>query len=109
MMTNQSTKTTGHGESFVHRSGDSEKVKKNMTQMVILTSLLNTIAEMPSAFGYVIITAGVTSTILTDLMGIFSILIYIPPSFEIVIYYLFNKLYRKVLNGYVKNVFKLCF
>lgn len=83
-----------------------KKNVRNMSRMVIVSSLLYAIGELPYGIFFILNVLIAKSPSLTMFSTISSIILYLVPSLDIFVYYFFNKLYRTVLNRYFWNVKK---
>lgn len=100
---------------MVHRCRQSEPSRpnssrrrnvRNMSRMVIVSSLLYAIGELPYGIFFILNVLITKSPSLTMFSTISTIILYLVPSLDIFVYYFFNKLYRAVLNRYFWNVKK---
>ena len=93
-----------------NRKDKAKNVSKNVTRMVIFSSLLNAFLQIPYSFFYIQINFDPNITYLKNLR-LYSYLIYILgcclPSLDIFCYYFFNRLFKKVCNRYFKRIFRL--
>ena len=81
------------------------KSVKNITQMVIVSAFIKVFLEMPYSVCVIISLIGFSDPSFFSFYYITGGLLYLSPSLDILVYYLFNKNYRNILNGYLRLQF----
>ena len=87
----------------------SKNVSKNVTRMVIVSSLMNAILQIPYSAYYLRMYFYYNGSFRKlDAFGYFvNILAHFLPCLDIFYYYFFNRVFKKVLNSYFKKILKL--
>jgi hypothetical protein len=93
---------TGGGFSGLNK--DSRSIK-NITKMAIVSAFFKVFLEMPYSTCVIINLAGVVNSDFVTFYYITGGLLYLSPSLDFLVYYLFNKNYRNILNGYLRLKF----
>ena len=82
------------------------KVTQNITRMVIVSLLVNAVGQLP----YCISSLLQAFKVSTGMFQVYSIFfLYFWPALDLIVYYFFNKLFRNVLNDYLKRIWKFIF
>lgn len=86
----------------------SKNVSKNVTRMVIVSSLMNALLQIPHSAYYIKQSLDYNNFkfMNENFHAVVELLLYSLPSLDIFCYYFFNRLFRKVLNRYFKNIFR---
>lgn len=86
----------------------SKNVSKNVTRMVIVSSLMNALLQIPHSAYYIKKNLDYNNFkyMNENFHIIVHLLLYSLPSLDIFCYYFFNRLFKKVLNRYFKNIFR---
>jgi hypothetical protein len=108
--TTAGNETNGKSKGAKKNKQNSQRVF-NIVSMVIASSFAIVFGEIPYAFVTIVSALKYTSSIpnYSTVNAIALLTLFLAPAFDIFIYYCFNKLYRKVLNGYCMRIFKFCF
>ena len=81
---------------------------KNFTRMVIVSVFVNVIGQIPFSVCFILGYLGVNSPDYTLANTYSTFFIILVPGLDLFSYYLFNKLFRTVLNDYFKCIFCRC-
>jgi hypothetical protein len=87
---------------------ENSKAIKNIIRMVIFASFLNVLGTATSIVNFLLNISKLvpsTSQQFTDFTNVSTIILYLTPGLDILMYYLFNKNFRDVLKAYVKKIF----
>lgn len=76
-------------------------VTRNISRMVIFSSFFNIAAELPFSLFYMLATMGVAQSVMIALYNLATILLYLSPTFDILIYYWFNSFFQNVVHAFV--------
>jgi hypothetical protein len=88
-------------------NANNSRATKNITRMVIFHALLNVTGTVPFTI-YFILNSGklvAATQQFNDFTQVAVIFLYGAPGLNLFIYYLFNKLYKEVFQGYFKKIF----
>lgn len=88
---------------YTPSSYNESNVSKNITRMVIISSFLRILGDLPLLFAVVFVSVGSSSVSANIVFYIAGILLFLSPTFDFLVYYFFNKHYRSALNGYVRK------
>jgi hypothetical protein len=78
---------------------------KNVTKMVVVSTFFKAFFETPVSIAVMVIFSGFSSPAFNDFYLCSVVFVYVSPSVDVVIYYLFNTHYRSILNGYFRLQF----
>lgn len=97
-------------ESVVYPNGNHNlkvAMTKNFIRMVIFSLFLNVLGQMPFSLVVIISYLGVNSYSAEYQTAYLyaNFVVYLAPALDLFSYYLFNKLFRNVLNGFFNNIF----
>ena len=104
---NKSAQEGTQGESkstAVMNKTENAKMIRNITRMVIVTVFANTLAQIPYSICHIISFAGISNSTASNALVAATIFIVLMPSIEIFFYYFFNKLFKSVLDSYLKTI-----
>lgn len=95
----------------ISRTGDLEKSKnpilqKFIVRMVIFSSFMNILTQMPFSFCIILNFAGVNSPTFKTFQTSSSFLVILSPGCDFLLYYAYNKLFRSVFNDSIKQIFR---
>lgn len=77
---------------------------RNITRMVIVSTFISVLGQLPYSTTYIIQTYVGRSSTLSTASEYATILIILSPSLDFFSYYFFNKLFKNVLNGYFRKI-----
>lgn len=77
--------------------------------MVIFSLFINVFGELPFGIVFTINFSGVSNPDLTMASQIANILILLPASLELIVYYRFNKLFKDVVDDFLKKLRRFFF
>ena len=114
-MTKSKSKTTDsrQNEGNSNRSNSDERnqhnvvMTKNITRMVIASLFVNSLCQIPYSVVFTANYLGVYNDVYKMAASIANILVLIPLAIEFFVYYLFNRLFRRVFNDYVRRFLPL--
>lgn len=79
------------------------RICKNLSRMVIMSSFTNSLFEIPYSICNILYSLGIYSPFLQIFYRIATILNCLLLSVDLLNYYFFNTLYKRILNGYIRN------
>lgn len=86
---------------------NSHMANKFFTSMVIFSSFINILTQLPFSLCYIIGFAGLNSPTFSVVNTVSVFFILISPDLDLFLYYAYNKLYRNVLNNRLKKIVSL--
>lgn len=77
---------------------------RNITRMVIASTFISVFGQLPFSSIYIVQTAGFNSANLREANSYAAFLIMLSPGLDFFSYYFFNKLFKNVLDRYIKKI-----
>jgi hypothetical protein len=104
IMTEKSQKTSGSTKKAKSKKESESRASRNITFLVISTSLLYAVGTLPYTISYILSSAGSSAPLEYRRFAVF--MLFFSHGSNIFIYFSFNKLYRGILFEYIKNIFR---
>lgn len=90
-----------------NRSCINSKLTKKITKMIIVSSLLHVIGEVPFSVFFNLILFGLANSTVQELSRVSIFFLYLSPTIDIFVYAIFNRHYRTVFWSYSREVLRV--